>query len=110
MIFESRVNEPAARLASRAQVAPPAGRGSIPHEDGFSGRQCRGKKISLAVLAARHGSCGYGAGFEGFYYGRRSRGRFLLMKYGGGRFTPPAAFFLLEIGPFYFGLFFYPLV
>jgi len=38
---------------------------------------------------------GQGSGVRGFFHGRRSRGRFLLMKYGGGRFTP-AAFLLIK--------------
>ena len=56
----------------------------------FSDRQCSGKKISFVVLAARHDLCGHGLEFGEFFRGQRSRGRFLLMKYGGGRFTPAA--------------------
>jgi len=48
-----------------------------------------GKKSPPAVLAARHGPCGYGPGFGGFLGWMRSRSRFLLIKYGWGPFYPP---------------------
>ena len=52
-----------------------------------------GKKIPLAVLAARLGPLGHGSGLGGFFRGRVKPCCFLLMKNGWGPFTPPAVFF-----------------
>ena len=86
--YSPLANEPAARLACRDQVAPLACR---PRFDPPWRR--RGKKISLAVLAARHSPCGYRSEFGGFFRGRRSRGHFLLTKYGGAVSPRPCFFY-----------------